>query len=344
MNTIISSVRSRIAPWCRILLPESQDIRVIVAAIRLKIDGIVFPVLFGDLAESLRILEDEDSRNKYWLPPLTDKERDILTSIEHMTVTDIGSTILIESYQNKKGGSIDDIKKLFSRDLSEAARLLKEGEVDGVLAWSLAETKDVIRVGYYALGLTWERRISWEFLMVPWEWSLIQENFIIGDSAVNPNPISEELVQIGRSLLETHSSFFPNEIPRIAFLSFSTHVSGVGASVDKIKEAVKLFREKYPDIEADWPLQLDAALSYLIYNQKTSGRWVLKGKPNILIFPDLNSGNIGYKMMERFGWYSAIWPILTGFAHPAWSDLSRGTSIDTIFDMAYVTALRALKK
>jgi phosphate acetyltransferase len=111
--------------------------------------------------------------------------------------------------------------------------------------------------------------------------------------------------------------------------------------VDKVKKASELFLTTYPNIESDWPLQIDAAIDTDVYIQKTKWKWRLTAPANILVFPTLDAGNMFYKNMERFGWYNAIGPILTGFKFPAWSDLSRGTSIQSIIDMAYVTALRS---
>lgn len=344
MNAVISNIKTQLTPTSRILFPESQDIRIIIAAIQLKIEGVIAPVLFWDKEKCLSIFEDETVRAKWNLEAPTQEEREVLGTIEYIECSNAGKDGLIEAYKRKKGGNNIDVEKFFPKDLSEAARLLKNGTINWVVAGSIADTKDVIRVGYYALGLAEDRRISGEFLMIPGEQSIIQKQFIVGDSAVNPNPTSSELVQIWASLVETHTSFFPDELARVAFLSFSTQRSGIGESVDKVHDAAKLFREKYPEIESDGPIQMDAALIYDIYLQKMKWKWSLTWEPNILIFPDLDSGNIGYKMMERFGGYHAIWPILTGFSHPAWSDLSRGTSIDTIIDMAYVTALRSLRK
>lgn len=108
--------------------------------------------------------------------------------------------------------------------------------------------------------------------MIPSEKSLIQNTYVIGDSAVNPDPTADELVEIARSLVDTHETFLKGVIPRVAFLSFSTHASGIGASVSKIREAVEKFRAKYPDIETDGPLQFDAAIDRDIYLTKTKGK------------------------------------------------------------------------
>ena len=327
---------NQIPPWTRILFPESTDIRVIMAVIGLQRAGIIEPVLLGSQEAIISTFRAS------WYTD--DERRWALEDIEIIPLDPNPQETLVAEYSLKKWISIDEAKKLFPLDLAQAAAFLREWRVDGVVSGSIATTADVIRTGYYGLGLMPDRRISGEFLMIPWEKSIQSDIYTIGDSAVTPEPSSSELVEIARSLVETHELFYPWVTPRVAFLSFSTHESGIWASADKVREAVRLFREKYREIECDGPIQFDAAIDQDIYLSKTKGKWTLTGKANILIFPDLDSGNIGYKMMEQVGGYKAIGPILTGFSYPGWSDLSRGTTIETIMDMAYVTAIRGLKK
>ncbi len=326
----------QIPRWTRILLPESKDVRIISAAIELQTAGIIEPILLGNPYDMASLLTEKGE--------FTEGQWQILEQIEIIPFDEIPRNELAKKYSQKRWVSLEQAMDLFPLDLAQAVSLLQEWKVAWVVSGSIATTAEVIRTGYYWLGLAAERRISGEFLMIPSEKSLEQNIYIIGDSAVNPDPTTDELVEIARSLVETHEIFLKGVIPRVAFLSFSTHTSGVWLSVSKSREAVEKFRAKYPDIEVDGPLQFDAAIDRDIYLTKTKGKWWLSGEVNILVFPDLDSGNIGYKMMERFGWYQAIWPILTGFAHPGWSDLSRGTTIETIVYMAYVTAIRGLRK
>lgn len=326
----------QIPQWTRILLPESKDVRIISAAIELQIAGIVEPILLGNPYDMASLLTEKGE--------FTEGQWQILEQIEIIPLDETSQREMAGKYSEKKWVSYEEAVTLFPLDLAQAASLIREWKVTWVVSGSIATTGEVIRTGYYGLGLAVEKRISGEFLMIPSEKSLEQDIYIIGDSAVNPDPTADELVEIWRSLVETHETFQKGVTPRVAFLSFSTHTSGVGKSVEKVREAVEKFRSKYPNIEVDGPLQLDAAIDRDIYLTKTKGKRWLSGKANILVFPDLDSGNITYKMMERFGWYQAIWPILTGFAYPAWSDLSRGTTVETIVDMAYVTAIRGLRK
>lgn len=338
-NTFIN-IREWVTVWTRILFPESGDIRVLIAAITLSIEGIIHPVLIGDRFSMIETLSSPSEREKYKLDTKElSRQISILETIETIPLDPSYQENLITRYMDKKWESRESAKKKFPMDLAQATGLIKNEQVHWVVSWSIATTADVIRVGYYGLGLRKWRRISWEFIMVPDELSRSQEVYIIGDSAVNPDPSADDLVSLAGSLVETHEAFRPEIPPRIAFLSYSTHESGTGASSEKVQKALALFRERYPEISCDWPLQFDAAIDRDTYLSKTKGSWRLDDLPNILVFPNLDAGNIAYKMMERWWGYHAVWPILTGFSSPGWSDLSRGTTIDTIVDMAYVTAL-----
>ena len=342
MKNILSI--SNIDSGIRILFPESLDIRILIAAITLKTAGIIEPILIGDFVAILDTFSDWEKRKKYSLGDVNEADIQILKSLQVTPLNIQFREQLVWEYVERKWWQPEDIVSLFPADLVQAASMLKNGMTDGVVAGSIADTKDVIRVWYNSLWLASGHRISGEFLMVPSERSLRNEIYTIGDSAVNPDPSAEQIADIASSLLDTHTTFFPSVAPRVAFLSFSTYESGIGLSVDKMKEALYIFQKRHPDIESDWPLQLDAAIDTDIYIQKTKWKWKLTFPANILVFPTLDAGNLFYKNMERFGWYNAIGPILTGFQYPGWSDLSRGTSIQAIVDMAYVTAIRAQKK
>lgn len=318
----------------RILLPESSDIRVLMAARELQIAGIIEPVLLWDHGNIERVFRS--SRE------FSEESLAVLQNIETLPLDTSHGEELARVYSEKKWIPESDALKLFPSDLAHAAALLSSGWVAWVVAGSIATTADVIRTGYYGLGLAPGRRISWEFLMYPGEESISHESYTIGDSAVTPDPSASELVAIAESLVETHTRFHTT-LPRVAFLSYSTYESGSWASVEKMQAATNIFREKHTDIESDGPLQFDAATRWDIYEAKTKWQWKLTWVANILVFPDLDSGNIAYKMMESMGGYKAIWPILTGFRTPGWSDLSRGTTVETIIDMAYVTAVRSLE-
>lgn len=326
----------QIAKWTRILLPESSDIRILMAAIELQIAGIIEPVLLGNPYDMASLFIQR------W--EFTEEQWQILEQIEIISFDETPRDEIAKKYSEKKWVSCEEAVKLFPLDLAQAASLLREWKVAWVVSGSIATTAEVIRTGYYWLGLAAERRVSGEFLMFPSDISPRKNIYTIGDSAVNPDPTAEELCQVAISLLETHRLFHPNIIPRVAFISYSTYKSGSGYPVEKVKKAYDLFREKFPDIEADGPLQYDSATRRDTYLLKTKGVWALTDVANILVFPDLNTGNSQYKSLEIEAGYHAIWPILTGFAHPGWSDLSRGTTIETIIDMAYVTAIRGLRK
>lgn len=163
---------------------------------------------------------------------------------------------------------------------------------------------------------------------------------VLSDVAVNPNPTAEELAQIAVCTAQTARAVAGFE-PRVAMLSFSTKGSAKHELVDKVVEATKLAQEMNPDMQIDGELQADAAIVPSIGQSKAPGSNIA-GRANVLIFPDLQSGNIAYKMVERFSGAQAVGPILQGMAAPV-NDLSRGCSVDDIVHMITITANQAMK-
>jgi phosphate acetyltransferase len=161
--------------------------------------------------------------------------------------------------------------------------------------------------------------------------------FIFGDCAVNPDPTAEQLADITISCAETKQSLIGGD-STVAMLSFSTKGSAAHPNVDKVTQALAMVKERRPDLMVDGELQLDAAVVQSVADKKAPGSEVA-GKANVLVFPDLQSGNIGYKLVQRFANASAIGPILQGMAKPV-NDLSRGCSVQDVVDMIAITALQ----
>lgn len=224
--------------------------------------------------------------------------------------------------------------------LEEAAVMVADGKFDGMVAGAANATANVIRAAIKKIGVDPDMAgVSSFFLMESKEESFGEKGgLLFADCAVLPAPDAKKLANIAFATARSAKNILGWK-PRVAFLSFSTKGSASHESVDKVRNAIEELKKKEPDFIFDGELQLDAAIVPEIAQKKdTNG--VLKGNANILIFPDLNSANIGYKIAQRIGGLRAIGPILQGFRKPV-NDLSRGCSIEDIVDVAAFTVLQA---
>lgn len=215
--------------------------------------------------------------------------------------------------------------------LELAGEAVAQGHADLLVGGSDVPTSVVVRAALRTVGVLSGERVTSTFLM---ETAL--GSFTFGDCAVVPEPTAEELVSTARVAAGSHQ-VLTGEIPRVAFLSYSTHGSAEHPALARVKEAALLFKKEYPSILSGGELQLDAAIIPAVGERKAPGSAVA-GKANVLIFPDLNAGNIGYKLVERFGQARAIGPLLHGLRAPI-ADLSRGCSVDDIVDTVCATIL-----
>jgi phosphate acetyltransferase len=224
--------------------------------------------------------------------------------------------------------------------LRNAVALLAEGQLDGVVAGAVATTATVLRAGLQLLGpAEGIVTVSSAFYMVLAQTDERPELVLtFTDAGVVPQPDAEQLAEIADSASRARGRIVGDQ-PRVAFLSYATGDSAAGESVEKVTEAVARFALRQPHVPADGPLQADVALVPDVARRKLPGSRIA-GDANVLVFPDLDAGNIAYKLVQRLAGARALGPILQGLAAPL-NDLSRGASVEDIVEVAYITALLA---
>ena len=210
--------------------------------------------------------------------------------------------------------------------------MVKEGMADGTVAGSIASTGDILRAGIQCVGMPDGISIVSSFFLMLFP----DKVFSFADCAVVPDPDANQLADIAISTADNHRKLTGEE-PYVAMLSFSTKGSAQHELIDKVIDATKFVKEKIPDLNVDGELQFDTAIMESIGLKKAPGSSVA-GKANVLIFPDLNSGNIGYKIAQRLAGAEAIGPLVQGLKKPCF-DLSRGCSVDDIVNTASFAAV-----
>jgi phosphate acetyltransferase len=313
----------------KIVLPESDDPRVQEAAERILKEGIAKVVLIGD--------KDELIKNSSF-------NLDGAEFIDPAKFLDLDNYIekLVE-IRKKKGLTKEDAKKLLMNPLYLGCMLVKQGYADGMVGGAVNSTANMLRPALQVIGTAkGVSVVSSAFLMeVPNCEYGTNGLFIFADVALNPNPNSEQLAHIAKSSAVTFESLV-HEKAIVAMLSFSTRGSANHEDVDKMNDATKKAQELYPELKLDGEMQLDAAIVPSIGSKKAPDSDVA-GKANVLIFPDLDAGNIGYKLVQRLAKANAFGPFTQGLAKPV-NDLSRGCSADDIVGTVAITALQAQEK
>jgi len=304
-----------------IILPESSDERVLQAAEVLTKNNIASIITLG---KEERIRSDAEK-----LGADLSKVR-IIDQENSDKLSDF--TNIFFNLRKKKGITIEQARETLKRDLFFAAMMVKEGMADGSVAGSLASTADVMRAGIQCIGMPEGISIvSSFFLMVKPE-----KIYSFADCAVVPDPDAKQLADIAISTADNHKKLTGEEA-YIAMLSFSTKGSAKHEHSDKVIYATNIIKSKRPDLKVDGELQFDAAVVDSVGTKKAPGSNVA-GRANVLIFPDLDAGNIGYKIAQRWGKAEAVGPMVQGLKKPFF-DLSRGCSVEDIVNTSAICVL-----
>lgn len=321
---IIEEMKKKIFGKDKVLvLPEGDDIRILTAAVRLHKDNLCKPLLLGEVNKIKELAKQNnlDIEGIDILNPVEDREFE--NNVNKM-------------FELRKGkNTLEDCKRLLSGRNYYAIMLLYNGLADGALGGATYSTADTIRPALQIIKTKPGCNI------VSSCFALLKENsptLIFGDCGVNVNPTSEQLCDIAISSVETARLF--NVDPKVAFLSFSTKGSAKSDEVTKVATAVEMMGEKNVDFDYDGELQFDAAYDESTGKKKAPNSKVA-GKANVFIFPDLEAGNIGYKIAQRLGGYEALGPILQGVKMPV-NDLSRGCNEEEVYKMAILTIAQSL--
>jgi phosphate acetyltransferase len=317
----------------RIVLPEGTEKRTLRAAEILIKEDIAQIILLGNPEELLSAAKNHN-----------------LSGIEKATIIDPRSHPDKEKYidlmvelRSHKGLTRADAERLIEDPLYLATLMIKAGDADGEVAGAMNSTGDVLRPAFqYVRTKPGISVVSGAFIMILKDREYGEDGILVfADCAVHPDPTESELAEIAVATASTTRAIAGFE-PRIAMLSFSTMGSAKHPMVDKVVNATRIAREMAPDLQIDGDLQADAAIIDKIGQSKAPGSSIA-GKANVLIFPNLECGNIAYKLVQRLAHAEAIGPVLQGMAAPI-NDLSRGCSVSDIVNLVAITASQASRE
>ena len=314
-----------------VVLPESYDERMLFAAEKIVEQGLAKIVILGNPAEILAAAEARGIK---------------LAGVE---IEDPASSAKLNDYVNafvelrkSKGMTPEEARKILTEkdNLYFAGMMVRQGDAGGEVAGATGTTGNVLKAAFQTVGTApGIKTVSSYFFMVTKTPSFGENGIILfADCAVNPNPDAQALAEIAVATARNCKNFLDVDA-RVAMLSFSTKGSASHNDVDKVLSAIEIAKKIDPTLQIDGELQADAALLPKVGEKKAPGSPVA-GKANVLIFPDLDAGNIGYKLVERVAGAEAIGPVIQGLAKPV-NDLSRGCSVEDIVNVVAITAVQA---
>lgn len=306
----------------RIVFPEATDERILKAAVRLQQENLVEPVFLGDA---------EEIQKAALAAGVTTSQIKILDPNNYSDFEQ-----MVDAFVERRHGknTKEQAQKMLRDPNYFGTMLVYLGQVDGMVSGAVHPTGDTVRPALQIIkvkpGLT---RTSGAFIM-----QKDDQRYLFADCAININPNSQELAEIAVTSAKTAQLFDID--PKVALLSFSTKGSAKSDEVTKVAEAAKLAQQMDPDLALDGELQFDAAFVPKVAQQKAPNSAVA-GQATVFVFPELQSGNIGYKIAQRFGGFEAIGPVLQGLNKPV-SDLSRGCNEEDVYKLSLITAAQAL--
>ena len=316
----------------RIVLPEATEERTLRAADKVLADGVADIILIGSPEEISRLAEE-------W--GLTHIGKATIVNPLDSPKSEEYAALLAELRKNK-GMTIEQARELVKNPLYYGCMIIKTGDADGQISGALSTTAETLRPALQIIktkpGITC---VSGAMLLITQQPQYGENGvLVVGDVAVTPVPDADQLAQIAVCTADTARAVAGIDNPRVAMLSFSTKGSAQHEVVDKVVEATRLAKERQPELEIDGELQADAALVPAIGEKKAPGSHIA-GHANVLIYPNLEVGNISYKLVQRLGGATAIGPVLQGIAKPV-NDLSRGCSVEDIYYLVAITACQAM--
>ncbi|MGM9934444.1 phosphate acetyltransferase [uncultured Clostridium sp.] len=313
----------------KIVLPEGNEERTIAAAQKICNLGLAHPILIGDTKEIFA------------------KAKDLDVDLSQVEIINPNESENLQRYINEfyelrkaKGVTMEKAEKIVRDPLYFATMMVKLDDADGMVSGAVHTTGDLLRPGLQIIKTAPGVSCVSSFFIMEVPNSPYGENGLLffADCAVNPMPTEDMLASIAIATAD-NAKLLSKIDPKVAMLSFSTMGSADHEVVDKVRNATVKAKELRPDLDIDGELQLDAAIVPKVAKQKAPGSKVA-GNANVLVFPDLQAGNIGYKLVQRFANAEAIGPVCQGFAKPI-NDLSRGCSIEDIVNVVALTAVQA---
>lgn len=323
---LFESLKAKISgKGLRIVFPEGTEPRIVGAAVRLQADHLVTPILLGNALSVKQALTNAGhiADNIIIMDPGTYDKFDEM----------------VAAFVERRKGKVteEDAYKILRDANYFGTMLVQMGLADGMVSGAVHSTADTVRPALQIIKTKPDvKSVSGAFIMTHGRDA--EEKYVFADCAINIDPDAATLADIAISSAKTAALFDID--PKVAMLSFSTKGSGKSPDVDKVVEATKLAKEANPSMQIDGELQFDAAFVPTVAAQKAPGSTVA-GKANVFIFPDIQSGNIGYKIAQRLGNFEAIGPILQGLNKPV-ADLSRGSVEEDVYKLAIITASQAI--